>query len=143
MTQTRFNVRIQDILIALMFGALVVLAHNALERSLLAAMAALQMIEGRAAWLGTLWGRTTSVLLQLLICYVLLGWTYTLSSEYYPVLLLPVVSTATYLGLSGTVAISFAAIAAYLSFLLPWFIDWKQFAIDADAIHTLEVRCVL
>jgi two-component system, NtrC family, sensor histidine kinase HydH len=143
MTRARFSVRRQDVLIALMFGALVVFAHSALERSLLAGIAALQLIEGRVAWLSTRLGRATSVVLQLLICYVLLGWTYTVSSEYYSVLLLPVVSTATYLGLTGTVAISFAAIAAYLSFLLPWFIDWKQFVIDPEAIHVLEVRCLL
>ncbi len=143
-TRARFNVRIQDILIALMFGALVILAHNALERFLLAGLASLQLIEGRIVWLSTRTGRATSIVLQLLICYVLLGWSYTLASEYYPVLLLPVVSTATYLGVTGTVAISFAAIAAYLSFLLPPFVDWAHGDfIDAESIHILEVRCLL
>jgi signal transduction histidine kinase len=55
-----------------------------------------------------------------------------------------VVSTATYLGVTGTVAISFAAIAAYLSFLLPPFIDWEHGDyIDAEGIHYLVVRCLL
>ena len=44
-------------------------------------------------------------------------------SPYYPILLLPVVSTATYLGVVATVIASVAAVAASLSFLL--FIDWK------------------
>ena len=135
------TIRVQEILLLLMFGALVVLAHNGLERSFLASLAALQLIEGRVPWLGTLWGRTTSVLLQILACYLLLGWTATLSSEYYPVLLLPVMSTATYLSFTGTLLASGLAIGAYLSFLL--FIDWSQMTISPEAIHTLEVRCLL
>ncbi|MDP9170371.1 MAG: ATP-binding protein [Acidobacteriota bacterium] len=138
----QLTIRIQDGLVALMFGALIVLAHNWLEQIALAALASMQLIEGRLAWLMTAWGRATSVLVQLLICFLLLGWTYTLSSEYYPILLLPVVSAATYLGLAGTVATSFAFIAAYLSFLLPAFVDWSRFIIDADSIHALEIRCL-
>jgi two-component system sensor histidine kinase HydH len=134
-------VRVQDILLVFMFSALIVLAHNSLERGFLAALAGLQLIEGRLPWLGTAWGRTTSVLLQLLLCYLLLGWTGTLNSEYYPVLLLPVLSTATYMGFAGTLLISSATIAAYLSFL--FFIDWTQMMIEPEAIHALEVRCVL
>ena len=99
-----------------MFGALIVLAHNWLERGFLAALAVLQLIEGRIAWLGTLRGRTTSVLLQLSGLLSAARLDRTLSSEYYPVLLLPVMSTATYLGFTGTLAISVAAIGAYLSF---------------------------
>ena len=137
-------VRIQDVLIALIFGALVILAHNATERFLLAGLALMQLLEGRAAWLDTHWGRATSILLQLLLCYLLLGWTYTVASEYYLVLLLPVVSTATYLGVTGTVAISLTAIAAYLSFLSPWFIDWEGGdVLTPDGLHILEVRCLL
>jgi signal transduction histidine kinase len=134
-------IRVQDVLLLLMFAALMVLAHNNLERGFLAALAALQLVEGRIAWLGTVWGRATSVLLQLLLCYLLLGWTATLNSEYYPVLLLPVMSTATYMGFTGTLLVSAATIGAYLSFL--WFVDWTEMTIDAEAIHMLEVRCVL
>lgn len=139
----RFTFTVQDALVALLFGALIVLAHNWREQSFLAALAFLQLIEGRVLWLSTRSGRATSVLLQLLICYLLLGWTSTVSSEYYLVLLLPVLTTATYLGVSGTVAISVAAIAAYLSFLLPAYIDWNRFMLDAESIHMLEIRCLL
>src|SRR5271165_4695916 len=93
LTRSALNLRVQDVLIALMFGALVILAHDARERLLLAGLAALQLLEGRTTWLDTRWGRATSIVLQLLICYILLGWSHTLASEYYPVLLLPVVST--------------------------------------------------
>jgi two-component system, NtrC family, sensor histidine kinase HydH len=134
------TVRIQELLLLLMFGALIVLAHNNLERGPLIVLAALQLIEGRVAWLGTVWGRATSVALQLAACYLLLGWSATLSSEYYPVLLLPVVSTATYMGLAGTLLVSAATIGAYLSFFL--YIDWNEMTIDPESIHILEVRCL-
>lgn len=134
-------VRVQDALLLLMFGVLIVMAHNGLERGLLAALAGFQLIEGRFAWLGTLWGRTSSVLLQLSLCYLLLGWTGGWNSEYYPVLLLPIMSTATYWGFGGTLLISVATVGAYLSFFS--FIDWTQNTIDAEAIHALQVRCAI
>ncbi|MES1257380.1 MAG: ATP-binding protein [Acidobacteriota bacterium] len=136
-----FSVRVQDVLLLALFGALIALAHNGLERFLLGSLAALQLIEGRIGWLGTQTGRATSVLLQLLACYLLLGWTSTFSSEYFPVLLLPVISTATYMGFGSTVLFSGAVIGAYLSFLL--YIDWNEMTIGPEAIHTLEVRCLL
>jgi hypothetical protein len=128
-----FRLRVQDFLLVTMFGALIVVAHTPLERGSLATLAALQLIEGRVAWLGTRTGRLASVVLQLLICYLLIGWTLTLDSEYYPVLLLPVMSTATYWGFSGTVLMAGAAIGAYLSFLHPFFVDWTQFSINWDS----------
>ena len=136
-----FSVRVQDILLLALFGTLILLAHNGLERSSLGALAALQLIEGRIAWLSTKLGRATSVILQLLVCYFLLGWTSTFSSEYFPVLLLPIVSTATYMGFGSTVLFSGAVIGAYLSFLL--FVDWNEMTIGPEAIHTLQVRCLL
>jgi signal transduction histidine kinase len=136
----KLNVRIHEVLLLVMFAVLIVLAHNDLERGPLIALGALQLAEGRVPWLRTSWGRAASVALQLLICYLLLGWSATLSSEYYPVLLLPVVSTATYMGFGGTLLVSAATIGAYLSFF--FYIDWTQMTIDPEAIHILEVRCL-
>lgn len=135
------TLRVQDILPLVLFAALVGLAHNGLERFFLGALGVLQMLEGRVAWFGTNSGRAVSVLLQLLACYMLLGWTSTLSSEYFPVLLLPIISTATYMGFGATVLFSGATIIAYLSFLL--YIDWTQMTIEPESIHTLEVRCLV
>lgn len=135
-----FRIRAQDYLIVALFLALIVLAHNNLERFYLGALGVLQVIEGHVPWLMSLPGRVTSVGLQLLVCYLLLGFTASLESEYYPVLLFPVMSTATYLGFTGTVLFSGITIAAYLSFLL--YVDWAQMTIDAESIHILEVRCL-
>ncbi len=136
-----YSIRIQDLFPLLMFAALIFLAHNWLERGFLASLGVLQMVEGRIAWLSSPRGRAISVLVQLFICYLLLGWTATLSSEYFPVLLLPVLSTASYMGFGSTVLFSSAAIGAYLSFLL--YIDWSQMTIDPESVHTLEVRCLV
>jgi two-component system, NtrC family, sensor histidine kinase HydH len=133
--------RIQDILLAVMFGALIFLAHDNSERALLTGLAALQLIEGRIPFLATITGRTVSVVLQLVLGYLLIGYTSSLESGYWMVLLLPLVSTASYLGVAGTVASSIAAIGAYLSFLL--FVNWSQFDFADDAIHLLAIRCLL
>jgi two-component system sensor histidine kinase HydH len=134
-----FNFRTQDILLAVMFTALVVLAHNATERGYLAAIAFLQLIEGKMSGLDTLGGRFTSIGLQLFLCYMLLG---SISSEYFIIVLLPVLSTATYLGLTGTIITTAVAIGAYLTFLTPLYIDWSNTILDAEGRHTLEVRCI-
>jgi signal transduction histidine kinase len=137
----RFNVRAQDAPMVLLFGILIFFAHDISEKSLLTGLAILQLIEGRIQWLGTLWGRTTSVVLQLILAYLLIGYTGTFGSPYYLVLLLPVVSAASYLGVAGTLAGSFGAVGVYLSFLL--FIDWKESFIPEEGIHTLAIRCLV
>jgi two-component system, NtrC family, sensor histidine kinase HydH len=133
-----FGIRIQDALLILMFGALIVLAHQNLTRFYLASIAFLQLIEGRVTWLDLMWGRVTSIVLQLLIWWLLMDNTGWLGSQYYPLLLLPVVSTATYLGVTGTMVTSVAAIAAYLSLLL----RAEIVEIPPEAIHTLAINCV-
>src|SRR5579859_7385603 len=99
---SRFRFRIQDIFLAITFGALIYLAHDWWERSFVAGLAILQLAEGRLAILDTTWGRATSVVLQLVLGYLLIGLTEAIASPYYLVLLLPIVSTASYLGFTGT-----------------------------------------
>src|ERR1700722_15685808 len=113
-----FRLRAQDALMVMLFGVLIFLAHDISERTLLTGIAVLQLIEGRVQWLNTMWGRATSVVVQLILVFLLIGITDSLESPYYLILLLPVVSTASYLGVAGTLASSFGAIGVYLSFLL-------------------------
>jgi signal transduction histidine kinase len=58
-----------------------------------------------------------SVVLKLALCYPLIGYSYGISSSFYLVLFLPVISAATSFGLVGTTVSSLAACALYLSFL--------------------------
>lgn len=136
-----FTLRVQDVLMVLLFGVLIVLAHDVKERSLLTGLAVLQLIEGRIQWLNTILGRAASVVLQLILVYFLIGFTGGVTSPYYLVLLLPAVSAASYLGVAGTVASSFGAIGVYLSFLL--FINWKEEFIEPEGIHILALRCLV
>jgi signal transduction histidine kinase len=106
-------------------------------------LAALQLVEGRIPLLGTTWGRATSVVLQLILGYLLVGLTGAIESPYYLILLLPIVSTASYLGVTGTLISTIAAIGAYLSFLSGIYIDWSQVVIDPEAMHVLAIRCLL
>jgi signal transduction histidine kinase len=135
-----FTVRIQDILLTLMFGTLIYLAHDIWEKSFIAGLGILQLVEGRIPFLTTLWGRALSVILQLAIAWVLIGYTGGVTSLYYLMLLLPLVSTASYLGVVGTFATSIAAIAAYLSFLR--YLDFKEVYISPEDMHTLAIRCL-
>src|SRR3954471_18131491 len=108
----RFQLRIQDGILALMFGALIFLTHDAWQMSFMLGLAILQLIEGRVPLLDTPWGRAGSVILQLVLGYLLIGITSGIESPYYLVLLLPVVSTASYLGVAGTLVSSVVAIGA-------------------------------
>jgi two-component system, NtrC family, sensor histidine kinase HydH len=134
------KLRIQDILLAVMFGALIFLAHDISERSLLVGLAVLQLIEGRIPFLTKLWGRTTSVALQLIIVYLLIGYTDGIQSSYYLMLLLPLVSSAGNLGMAGTLTTSIAAIGAYLSFLR--FLDFREVFIPPEQQHIIAIRCL-
>jgi signal transduction histidine kinase len=131
-----FGIRIQDILLSVVFGALIVLAHNYLERIYLTGIAFLQLIEGRGAWLDSLGVRVASIVLQLMLCWLLMDITGWLASQYYPLLLLPVVSTATYFGVTGTMLTSIAAFGVYLSLILRAEVEEAS----EEAIHTLEIR---
>ena len=133
--------RVQDVLLTVMFGALIFLAHDIWEKSFILGLAVLQLVEGRIPFLTTLWGRTASVVLQLMIAWVLIGYDGGIPSQYYLMLLLPLVSAASYLGVVGTLGTSIAAILAYLSFLL--FLDFKVVYIPPEQRHVLAINCLL
>src|SRR5581483_1859972 len=95
---SKFAIRTQDILLTVLFATLIVLAHTPSERLLMAALAVLQLMEGRTPGLSTLRGRTIWTALQIVIIYLILYITGEARTIYYLLLLLPIVSTATYLG---------------------------------------------
>jgi two-component system, NtrC family, sensor histidine kinase HydH len=137
----RLTPRIQDLLLALVFGALIYLAHTPSERWLMGGIAVLQLIEGHFSLLDRTWGRATSVVLQLILGYLLLGITSAIDSPYFLVLLLPIFSTAIYLGFMGTLLSTITAIGAYLSFLL--YQGWDEWRKDPENMHRLAIRCLL
>ncbi len=135
------RIRVQDVLLALMFGTLIFLAHTMSEKVLLSGLAVLQLIEGHVRLLDTGWGRATSVILQLILGFLLVGITFAIESNYFLVLLLPIVSAASFLGISSTLLSYLAAIGAYLSFLL--YEGWGEWRTNPENLHFLAIRCLL
>jgi two-component system, NtrC family, sensor histidine kinase HydH len=134
-------VRISDVLLAILFGALIYKAHDLPQKALLLGLAVLQLIEGRVRLLRTPPGRMLSVFLQLALGFELMNQTGGVASPYSLILLVPVLSTATNLGVVATAIASVAAIAALLAPLL--FIDWKHYEMEPDGWHVLTIRCLV
>jgi signal transduction histidine kinase len=108
--------------------------QDAPSLTMLSALAAFQIFEPRIPLFQSHAGTQAAVLIKLLLCYLLIGYTDALNSSYYPILLLPVVSAATTLGLWSTAVMTALAVASYLSFLLfldlehlgRYLLDWKE-----------------
>ena len=112
-TAWRHFFRPQDFVWLLLFSALAVFSPERSEivATLLAALGVVQVLEPRI-------GPLASVLLKLALCYGLIGYSGGVTSSFYLILLMPVISGATAFGLPGTAAVSLAACGVYLSFLL-------------------------
>lgn len=132
----------QDIVWLLLFSALAWVADRPArpEIAILLALAALQIAEPRLGWLSTERGILVSVLLKLGLCYLLIGWTGGISSTYYVILLLPVLSAATTLHLAGTLAVTVFACLLYLSFLL--YVDWTRYEFTPEAFGEVGLRVI-
>ena len=84
----------------------------------LTALFVVQILESKISWLATTPGRLFWSLLKLALVYVLIGFTRGIDSNYWVLLMLPVVTAATGFGLFGTLIFTTLTGAAYLSFLL-------------------------
>jgi signal transduction histidine kinase len=135
-------VRPQDVVWLLLFSALAAVSpdRSNWEILLLLCLGFFQVLEPRMKYFATPRGVVAAILLKLAICYLLIGWTGAISSTYYVVLLLPVVSAATTLNLAGTVAITGLACLAYLSFLL--FLDWHRQELAPEGMSELGLRVI-
>ena len=135
-------VRSQDVVLLVLFAVLTATrpALDASEVALFLALAALHVAEPRIRFLSTRRGKVLWIILQLFFCYLLIGLTGAVNSPYYLILLLPVVSAATYFGVVATLLFTLLAYGAYISFLL--FVDFSQYTIDPDQIPVLVLRGV-
>ncbi len=110
------------------------------EMTLLGAIAVFQILEPRIAAFGTARGNLVSIFIKLFLSYLLIRFTAGLNSGYYLILLLPMVSAGTSLGVLGTVLVTLTASAAYLSLLLE--IDWSRYVIEPEDQRVLCLRVV-
>ena len=135
-------IRPQDVVWLLLFSGMAVLCphRDVYEIAPIAALAALQILEPKLGFVGTTRGKVAWIFLKLLFCYALIGFTGTLGSSYYWVLLLPVISAGTSLGMLGTQIFIVLSGTAYLSFLL--FIDWNRYVIELQEKRELALRVI-
>lgn len=84
----------------------------------LIALGAAQMIEPKIPLVPSRRSRVFWIVLKVVLSVVLIGYTGTVFSYYWPVLLLPIVSAATGFGLTSTLAFTALASTAILAFLL-------------------------
>ncbi len=119
--------RPQDPVWILLFAAL---AYTTPHRDIydigpLAALAVVQLLEPRLPGLGSTRGRVFWIILKLALAYLFIGYTGAITSRYWLVMLLPVMSAATTLGLVATLLFSIVAAGAYVSFVFFGFLpDW-------------------
>jgi signal transduction histidine kinase len=113
-------VRPQDIVWIILFAVLAVYGPdlNPEPTAVLIGLGLMQIIEPKIPFFGSRTGSTISFLIKLALWYILMGWTDGISSPYYWLMLLPVMSAATSFGLVGLVVATLLACGAYLSFFL-------------------------
>jgi two-component system, NtrC family, sensor histidine kinase HydH len=121
-------VRPQDFVWVLLFGVLIATSSvgDVLELAPLIGLGVLQIVEPKIPALQSVRGRVASTALKLVLAYVLIGYSGGVSSRYWVVLLLPVVSTATVAGVGWTLIWMLAAAGVYFSFLLFPSVDWFE-----------------
>lgn len=139
---TRY-VRAEDFVWLLLFAALAAFGpEQRLEALLpLLCIAIFQIVESKLPALATDGGNLVSILIKLGLAYALIGFTHGINSGYYYILLLPVVSAATTLGLMGATVVILLASGAYLSFL--GFIDWEHQYLPSEEWKELLLRVAL
>lgn len=140
--QPRRWVRAQDAVWLLLFSALALVSpyRTQPEMVILVALGALQLIEPRAAYFATRAGAVIAIVLKLALCYLLVGWTGGITSTYYLIFLVPVVSAATNFRFAGMAAVTAIACLSYLSFLL--YLDWRRWQLGEAATGELGLRVV-
>jgi two-component system sensor histidine kinase HydH len=132
-------IRAQDVVWVLLFLLLGIMSRytnfgDASLYGMLAALATVQVLESKIPALDSTRGRILGLVFKFLISFLLIGYTNGVDSPFWLVLLLPVVSAATSFGILGTLAVFVLAAMTYLLFLLPVFIDWARYEIDAATI---------
>ena len=106
----------------------------------LLALGLVQVLEPKIPVLASRRGRAAWILLKLGLVYLLIAYTNGIQSNFWLLLLLPVVSAATVSSLAGTMIFTAMAGGAYLSFLL--FLDWEKFVLERPEIEGLIQRVV-
>jgi two-component system, NtrC family, sensor histidine kinase HydH len=133
-------VRPQDFVWLLFFSAFPAVDPNRSPEliEVLVALGLFQVIQPRIPALNTQRGNIVSIFIKLVLGFLLIGVSGGVTSSYYPILLLPVISAATTLGLLGTLIITALACGFYVSFAHPLFLG--HFEITTEGVRLLTLR---
>jgi two-component system, NtrC family, sensor histidine kinase HydH len=134
-------IRAEDLVWLLLFMSMILFGPERGPAAiiLLVAMAVFQVAEPKISPLSTERGIMIGNVIKLALGYLLIAYTDGVASSYYFILLFPVVSAATSLGLLGTLIFIVLSSGAYLSFLLT--LGPNQY-IPADQVPQLLLRVV-
>jgi signal transduction histidine kinase len=115
-------VRPQDIVWIALFAVMAIWGPDLAPEAtiFLVGLGLMQVIEPKIPFFGSRRGAIISFLIKLGLWYLLMGWTDGIQSPYYWLMLMPVMSAATSLGLAGLVAAVILACGTYLSFI--WYL---------------------
>lgn len=132
-TDWRRHIRLQDFVWLALFAVIAVVSPERSPQVLvpLVAIGLVQVLESRI-------GPKAVIVLNLALCYPLIYFSNGISSSYYVILLLPVVSAAASFGPLGTALVAGTACAEYLSFLV--YLDWENQVIDRQNQRELALR---
>src|ERR1022692_4516097 len=110
-------IRPQDFVWLLLFLTLAATSEfvDSLAMVPLAALGLVQLVEPKIPALATRRGRIGCIVLKLLLGYLVIGYTGSIESHFWLLLLLPVVTAAATFGLVGTLVFSIVASGFYLS----------------------------
>jgi two-component system sensor histidine kinase HydH len=133
-------IRAQDIVWILLFIVLAATSEfvDPYAMAPLAALGVAQVLEPKIPALASTRGRIAWIVLKLVLGYLVIGYTGSIESHFWLVLLLPVVTAAATFGVLGTLVFSIVASGAYLSFLL--YINWTQVTVEWQDIAELVAR---
>jgi signal transduction histidine kinase len=106
----------------------------------LVALGLVQVLEPKIKALSSTRRRVVWIVLKLAFVYLLIAYTNGIESNFWLLLLLPVVSAATVSGFVGTLVFTTLAGLAYLSFLL--FLDWDKVVLERPEIEVLIQRVI-
>jgi two-component system sensor histidine kinase HydH len=138
----RWKIRLQDLVWLALFAVIAVAGPERDARFAFALflLAVFQVVEPKIEPLATRRGSIVANLLKLGLGYLIILDSGGITSSYYWILLIPVVSAATTLGAAGTVLFTALACATYLLFLLR--VDWARFTIPEDQVAELSLRLI-
>lgn len=107
---------------------------------LLVLLGVFQIAEPRIPVFSSRRGQVASIVLKMVFCYLLIGYTHGITSPYHPILFVPVISAATTFELGGVIAVTLIAGLSYFSFLLPIYVDWSTFELPPDFLSLMALR---